>query len=56
MDTITDVLTENPVRIGFAVFATGVFYGHIVLLMRLAGKRSLAEMTTFDFITNISIG
>lgn len=56
MDTLTGILTENPVRIGFAVFATGVFYAHIVLLMRIAGKRSLSEMTTFDFITNISIG
>lgn len=56
MDTISEVLREDPVRIAFAVFATVVFYGHLVLLTRLAGKRTMAQMTTFDFVTNVSIG
>lgn len=56
MDTIQDILSENPVRIAFAAVATVVFFAHIVLLMRIAGKRTLAEMTTFDFVTNVTIG
>lgn len=56
MSTLTEILSEDPVRIAFAIFAAGVFYAHIVLLTRISGKRTLAEMTTFDFITNVSIG
>ena len=56
MNTLQEILSEDPIRVAFAVFATGVFFGHIVLLTRLSGKRSLAEMTTFDFVTNVSVG
>ena len=50
MDTLLDILSDDPARDGVALVATVVFYGHIVLLMRLSGKRSLAQMTAFDFI------
>lgn len=56
MDTIQDILSEDPVRIAFAAVATAIFFAHLVLLMRIAGKRTLAEMTTFDFVTNVTIG
>jgi len=56
LDTLRDILSEEPIRLAFSVFATMVFYVHIVALMRISGKRSLADMTTFDFVTNVSLG
>lgn len=38
-------------------FVIGVFaYAILVIFMRLAGKRTLARMNTFDLIVNVSIG
>lgn len=43
-------------RLGTAVLATVAVYVVVVLLTRLAGPRSLAKMSSFDFAATVAVG
>ena len=39
-----------------AVFRAAVTYFALLLIFRIAGKRSLAQITTFDFVLLLIVG
>jgi uncharacterized membrane protein YcaP (DUF421 family) len=50
MPTVTDVLNLNPVSLGLVVLRTVVVYLVLLVALRLAGKRELGQMTSFDLV------
>lgn len=57
--TVVDLLHEGGVggtRLGTVVVATVLVYVAVVVLTRLAGPRSLAKMSSFDFAATVAVG
>ena len=44
------------IRIAHAVIATCISYAALLVMLRLAGKRSVAKMNIFDFVSVVAIG
>ncbi len=42
-------------RVMGAVVETAVFYGYTIVLLRLAGKRTIATLTIFDFLSTVAM-
>jgi uncharacterized membrane protein YcaP (DUF421 family) len=49
-----DVLIGTDNALPIAVKAV-VFYGYMVLLLRISGKRTTMEMTSFDFVSTVAM-
>jgi uncharacterized membrane protein YcaP (DUF421 family) len=49
-----DVLIGTDDALAIAVKAV-LFYAYIVLLLRISGKRTTMEMTSFDFVSTVAI-
>lgn len=47
---------ESWIRIGHAALATAIVYAALLVMLRLAGKRSVAKMNIFDFVSIVAIG
>ena len=54
--TDLDRLADDLPRLGLVAASTVAVYGLVVLLTRVAGPRSLAKMSSFDFAATVAIG
>lgn len=52
----TEELTISPAQAGLVIIAAIGIYLVVVLYTRLAGQRSVAHFSTFDFVVSIAIG
>jgi uncharacterized membrane protein YcaP (DUF421 family) len=47
---VSDVVNFDPIALGTVVARTTIVYMVLLVLLRLAGKRELGQMTSFDFV------
>lgn len=47
---------DNPAGLGRIIVAAVLAYGWLVLVLRVAGKRSLAKLNAFDLVVTVALG
>src|SRR5437762_10951254 len=55
MSPLDQVLNLDPLALGVIVMRTAVVYLALLVLLRLAGKRELGQMTSFDLVVILII-
>ncbi|WP_420394541.1 DUF421 domain-containing protein [Acuticoccus sp.] len=55
MDALPDIAASPSRLVGVAIAAV-VAYSATILVLRVAGKRTLADMNAFDFVVNVALG
>ena len=56
MEFWSHFIPDDPSKIGRTVVAAVVAYAYLVVLIRVAGKRTVSQMNSFDWIVTMAIG
>ncbi len=49
-------LIEDPARMGLVAASTAAMYLSTLVALRIAGRRTLAQMSVFDFVVTVALG